>query len=117
MRRMARVAARSDDMLIIRGVNVFPTQIEERVLTQPRLSPHYLLDLYRENHLDRLDVLVELDPAHAGASEPQRRDTAETLQHDIKSYVGLAVQVRIVDAGEIERSQGKAKHVRDRRPR
>jgi phenylacetate-CoA ligase len=115
MRRMARVAARSDDMLIIRGVNVFPTQIEERVLAQPLLSPYYLLDLYREGHLDRLDVLVEMHPAHAGAGESERRSVAEALQHDVKSYVGLATRVRIVEGGEIERSQGKAKHVRDRR--
>jgi phenylacetate-CoA ligase len=116
MRRMARVAARSDDMLIVRGVNVFPTQIEERVLAQPSLSPHYLLDLYREGHLDRMDVLVEMSPAHARASESERRMIAEALQHDVKSYVGIATRVRIVDGGEIERSQGKAKHVRDRRP-
>jgi phenylacetate-CoA ligase len=115
MRRMARVAARSDDMLIIRGVNVFPTQIEERVLAQPLLSPYYLLDLYREGHLDRLDVLVEMHPAHASAGESERRSVAEALQHDVKSYVGLATRVRIVEGGEIERSQGKAKHVRDRR--
>jgi phenylacetate-CoA ligase len=116
MRRMARVAARSDDMLIVRGVNVFPSQIEERVLAQPRLSPHYLLDLYREGHLDRLDVLVEMSPAHASAGEAEKRSIAEALQHDVKSYVGLATHVRIMSQGEIERSQGKAKHVRDRRP-
>jgi phenylacetate-CoA ligase len=117
MRRMARVAARSDDMLIVRGVNVYPTQIEELVLAQPRLSPHYLLDLHRENHLDQLDVLVELSPAHAQASEAEQSSTVEVLQREIKSYVGLAVRVRIVDEGKIERSQGKAKHVNDRRPR
>jgi len=115
MRRMARVAARSDDMLIIRGVNVFPTQIEELVLAQPSLSPHYLLDLSREGHLDRLDVLVEMSPTHASASESERQIIAEALQHDVKSYVGLATRVRILDEGQIERSQGKAKHVRDRR--
>lgn len=116
MRRMARVAARSDDMLIIRGVNVFPTQIEELVLAQPSLSPHYLLDLSREGHLDRLDVLVEMSPSHASASESERQIIAEALQHDVKSYVGLATRVRILDEGQIERSQGKAQHVRDRRP-
>jgi phenylacetate-CoA ligase len=116
MRRMARVAARCDDMLIVRGVNVFPTQIEERVLAQRQLSPHYLLDLYREGHLDRLDVLVELNSGQGNASDSDKRSIAEALQHDIKSYVGLATHVRIVDEGEIERSQGKAKHVRDRRP-
>jgi phenylacetate-CoA ligase len=115
MRRMSRVAARSDDMLIVRGVNVFPTQIEEQVLAQPGLSPHYLLDVYREGHLDQLEVLVEMSQAHAGASESERRIITEALQHDIKSYVGLATRVRIVEEREIERSQGKAKHVRDRR--
>jgi len=117
MRRMARVAARSDDMLIIRGVNVYPSQIEELVLGQAALSPHYVLELSRENHLDRLEVLVELNPAHANAGESQRQATAQALQHDIKSYVGLAAGVRIVGTGEIERSQGKAKHVDDRRSR
>jgi phenylacetate-CoA ligase len=116
MRRMARVAARSDDMLIIRGVNVFPTQIEELVLARPRLSPQYVLDIYREDHLDRFDVLVELNPAHAGVSESERISISEALEHDIKSYVGLAARVRVVDEGQIERSQGKAQHVRDRRP-
>ena len=115
MRRMARVAARSDDMLIIRGVNVYPTQIEELVLAQPQLSPYYLLDLYRDGHLDRLDVLVEMHPAHASADESERRRIAEALQHEVKSYVGLATRVRILAEGEIERSQGKAKHVCDRR--
>jgi phenylacetate-CoA ligase len=61
-------------------------------------------------------VLVEMHPAHASASESERRSVAEALQHDVKSYVGLASRVRIVEEGEIERSQGKAKHVRDRRP-
>jgi phenylacetate-CoA ligase len=104
------------DMLIVRGVNVFPSQIEERVLAQPQLSPHYLLDLHREGHLDRLDVLVEMSPAHANASDSERQRIAEALQHDVKSYVGLATRIHIVEEGEIERSQGKARHVRDRRP-
>ena len=69
-----------------------------------------------EDHLDRFDVLVELNPAHAHASESERIGIAQALEHDIKSYVGLAARVRIVEEGEIERSQGKAKHVRDRRP-
>jgi phenylacetate-CoA ligase len=116
MRRMARVAARSDDMLIVRGVNVYPSQIEELVLAQDRLSPHYLLDLHREGQLDRLDVLVELSPPHSDASDTERRSIAGALEHDIKSYVGLAVKVRIAAEGRIERSQGKARHVRDRRP-
>ena len=81
-----------------------------------RLSPHYLLDIYREDRLTRFGVLVELNPAHTRASEPQRIGIAEALEHDIKSYVGLAVRVRIVAKGQTERSQGKAQHVRDRRP-
>lgn len=66
MRRMARVTGRTDDMLIIHGVNVFPSQIEELILKQPQLAPHYLLELHRDGHHDRLTVKVEADPRAAG---------------------------------------------------
>ena len=106
MRRMERITGRSDDMLIIRGVNLFPSQIEELILKRPGLSPHYVMELSKQGPLDHLTVLVESDePAAAGK-----------LQHDIKSYIGVSTDVKIVPAGSIERSIGKAKRVIDKRP-
>jgi phenylacetate-CoA ligase len=103
MRRMEKVTGRSDDMLIIRGVNLFPSQIEELILKQPGLSPHYVLEISKDGPLDHLTVLVEgNDAARAG------------LQHSIKAYIGISVDVR---AGSIERSIGKAKRVIDKRPK
>jgi phenylacetate-CoA ligase len=111
MRRMARIAGRSDDMMIIRGVNVFPSQIEELILKLPALSPHYVLELSKDGPLDHLAVLVE--PV-AGADEAAA--TAK-LQHDIKSLIGISAEVRIVPISTIERSIGKARRVVDKRPR
>ena len=104
MRRMEKITGRSDDMLIIRGVNVFPSQIEELILRQPGLSPHYVLELSKHGPLDHLTVLVE-------------GKGAETLQHDIKSYIGISADVRNVPLNTIERSIGKAKRVIDKRPK
>jgi phenylacetate-CoA ligase len=101
MRRMERISGRSDDMLIIRGVNVFPSQIEELILKQPGLSPHYVLEISKDGPLDHLTVVVE---GEAGASAG--------LQHSIKAYIGISADVRI---GPIERSIGKAKRVIDKR--
>ncbi|MFL6566260.1 MAG: phenylacetate--CoA ligase PaaK [Burkholderiales bacterium] len=103
MRRMERISGRSDDMLIIRGVNVFPSQIEELILKQPGLSPHYLLEVSKDGPLDHLTVVVEGD-AEATAG----------LRHSIKSYIGISADVKI---GAIERSMGKAKRVIDKRPK
>jgi phenylacetate-CoA ligase len=105
MRRMEKVTGRSDDMLIIRGVNVFPSQIEELILKQPALSPHYVLELSKDGALDHLTVLVE----------SKNEAAAKALQHDIKAYVGVTADVKIVAAGSVERSIGKAKRVIDRR--
>ena len=117
MRRMGKITGRSDDMLIIRGVNVFPSQIEELILKTPHLSPHYVLELSRHGHLDELDVLVEPKPEFAHAGEAERIATSRELQHHIKSYIGVSTRIRIVDIGTIERSIGKAKRVIDRRPK
>jgi phenylacetate-CoA ligase len=103
MRRMERISGRSDDMLIIRGVNVFPSQIEELILKQPGLSPHYVLEVSKDGPLDHLTVVVEGD---AGATAG--------LRHSIKSYIGISADVKI---GTIERSIGKAKRVVDKRPK
>ena len=103
MRRMEKITGRSDDMLIIRGVNVFPSQIEELILKTPGLAPHYLLEVTKSGPLDHLAVIVEGEPSA----------TAKLAQH-IKSYIGVSAEVRI---GTIERSIGKAKRVVDKRPK
>jgi phenylacetate-CoA ligase len=103
MRRMEKITGRSDDMLIVRGVNVFPSQIEELILRTAGLSPHYVLELSKQGPLDHLAVVVE------GTT-----DGAAALAHQIKSYVGISAEVRI---GSIERSIGKAKRVIDKRPK
>ena len=104
MRRIAKITGRFDDMLIIRGVNVFPSQIEELILKQPGLSPHYVLELSKQGPLDHLTVLVE-------------GEGAEGLRQAIKSYIGISADVRNVPTNTIERSIGKAKRVIDNRPK
>ncbi|MEZ5617008.1 MAG: phenylacetate--CoA ligase PaaK [Rhodocyclaceae bacterium] len=116
-RRMDKITGRSDDMLIIRGVNVFPSQIEEMILKQPKLAPHYVLEVSRPDHMDELDVLVELKPEFAQAPAAEQQAAAKDLQHHIKSYIGVSTQVRIVAQTSIERSIGKAKRVIDKRPK
>ena len=114
MRRMARITGRCDDMLIIRGVNVFPSQIEELLLKLPGVAPHYQLELTREAHLDQLAVKVECLESIAGDGSLRSR-----LQHDlqgsIKATIGISTQVVVCDPGSIERSAGKARRVIDRR--
>jgi phenylacetate-CoA ligase len=114
MRRMARITGRSDDMLIIRGVNVFPSQIEELVLKLPGLAPHYQLELTREAHLDQLAVKVECLEAVAGDGLLRSR-LQRDLQGHIKSTIGISTQVVVCDPGSLERSAGKARRVIDRR--
>jgi len=111
MRRMARITGRSDDMLIIRGVNLFPSQIEEQILAEPALSAHYVLEVTRPRALDELKVLVE---ARAGAAAG---DVARALEQRIKAQIGVSATVEIAAPGSIERSLGKAKRVIDRRPK
>jgi phenylacetate-CoA ligase len=114
MRRMARITGRSDDMLIIRGVNVFPGQIEEALLKIAGLTPHYQLEITREAHLDQLAVRVEC-LAGLAADGAARGRLERELQHHIKSALGLATHVQVCDPGTIERSAGKARRVVDRR--
>lgn len=113
MRRMDKITGRSDDMLIIRGVNVFPSQIEELVLKVKGLAPHYQLVVEREGHRDTLSVSVELREAMPAASSGA---LADELGARIKSIVGVSTSVIVVPPGGIERSLGKAKRVVDRRP-
>lgn len=114
MRRMARISARSDDMLIVRGVNLFPSQIEELVLRIARLAPHYQLELTRERHLDQLTVKVEY---LEGTPAEARADLQRELEASIKALAGISARVRVGDPGSIERSSGKAQRVIDRRER
>jgi phenylacetate-CoA ligase len=109
MRRIAKITGRSDDMLIIRGVNVFPTQIEEAILRCAGLAPHFYLEVNREKSLDTLTVHVE---SRAGADASR---AARELAQYVKTYVGVTVEVNALPAGGVERSQGKAKRIVDRR--
>jgi len=115
-RRIGKITGRSDDMLIIRGVNVFPTQIEELVLRDGRLAPHYQIEVSRDKHLDQVTVNVELRPDQAG--DPSLAEAASRdLQHHIKSLVGITTRIRVLAPDSIERSMGKAKRVIDLRPK
>jgi phenylacetate-CoA ligase len=117
MRRMERVKGRSDDMLIIRGVNVFPSQIEAALSGEEKLAPHYVLELRRSGPLDELDIVVETRQPLGGEGTSEREGLRLRAEHLIKSLVGVTSRVRIVDPGVIERSQGKAKRVVDLRPK
>ncbi len=117
MRRIEKITGRSDDMLIIRGVNVFPTQIEDLILKQPELSPHYLLEVTRPDHLDEMTVHVEMGPELGQGSQEARHAAAGKLEHNIKAYIGVTTTVRLALPGGIERSIGKAKRILDKRPK
>jgi phenylacetate-CoA ligase len=115
MRRMGKIVGRSDDMLIIRGVNLFPTQIEEIVLAQGQLSGQYQLVVTREGLLDEVEVLAEVTPAHAAAD---RQAIGHELQHRIKTLIGVSTKVTVGLPESIERTLvGKARRVIDKRPR
>ncbi|MCG3189663.1 MAG: Phenylacetate-coenzyme A ligase [Burkholderiaceae bacterium] len=115
MRRMGKIVGRSDDMLIIRGVNVFPTQIEELVLQHGALSGQYQLVVTRDGHLDDMQVLCELLPAHVNADRAQ---VAGALQHRIKTLIGVSTTVSVGAPDSIERTLvGKARRVIDKRPK
>jgi phenylacetate-CoA ligase len=115
MRRMEKVTGRSDDMMIVRGVNVFPTQIEEQLLRCEGLSPHYLIELRRDQRLDVLWLLVEARPD--SADEASRAGQAALLAGHIRQTIGLGVEVIVGDPGSIERSAGKARRISDLRPK
>ena len=114
MRRMEKITGRSDDMMIIRGVNVFPTQIEELILRRPELSPHYQCVLTRDGPMDNLRVTVETTPG-MDPEGIQARTAAKLLQHEIKVYIGSSVEIDLKPEGGIERSVGKARRVVDLR--
>jgi phenylacetate-CoA ligase len=112
MRRMEKITGRSDDMMIIRGVNVFPTQIEELILRDPLLAPHYQVEITRPRNLDEITVLVERGPT-AGSADGEAAGTR--LATRIKNLIGVSATVQVMPAGGIERSIGKAKRVVDKR--
>jgi phenylacetate-CoA ligase len=115
MRRMGKITGRSDDMLIIRGVNVFPSQVEELICRTAGLAPHYLLVVEREGHLDQLTVRVELE-ATTDRAETTRERLGRELAHHIKSLIGVSAKVEVTAPFAIERVVvGKAKRVLDRR--
>jgi phenylacetate-CoA ligase len=116
MRRLARINGRTDDMLIIRGVNVYPSQLEELLLKSGSFSPAYLIEVEREGHVDRLTLNVEWASGSLPGSAAQEA-AARELSHHVKSSVGVSVQVRIHAANTLERSVGKARRVIDRRQR
>jgi phenylacetate-CoA ligase len=114
--RIRRITGRNDDMLIIRGVNVYPSQIEAVLVGMPEIAPHYQLVVEREGSLDRVTVEVEASPDVAQTAEAYAR-LSGAAQHQIKSMVGISTGVVVKKPGEIPRSQGKAVRVRDLRPK
>ncbi|HVA12089.1 MAG TPA: phenylacetate--CoA ligase PaaK [Stellaceae bacterium] len=115
MRRIDKIAGRSDDMMIVRGVNVFPSQIEELILADARLAGHFLIELRRDGRLDEMTVRVEARPTTA--DDGNRGSAAHDLAHRIKALVGVTATVDVVIPGAIERSLGKAVRIRDLRPK
>ncbi|MGK5729030.1 phenylacetate--CoA ligase PaaK [Streptomyces sp. URMC 124] len=111
-RRMERIAGRSDDMIILRGVNLFPAQIEEIVLRTPGLAPHFQLRLTREGRMDHLTVRAEARPE---ATPQQRADASGEVARQVKDGIGVTVGVEVVDGGTLERSVGKLKRIVDER--
>jgi phenylacetate-CoA ligase len=114
MRRMEKITGRSDDMMIIRGVNVFPSQIEELILKRAELAPHYQCVLTRTGPMDDLSVRVETKPG-VSPDSAEAKAAAKQLQYDIKVFIGTSVAIELKAEGGIERSQGKAKRVVDLR--
>jgi phenylacetate-CoA ligase len=114
MRRMAKITGRSDDMLIIRGVNVFPSQVEEQVLKCPGLAPHFLIEISRPGRMDEVTIHVE---ARSGVAPDEQAAQGKMLSAYIKDVIGISARTQIAPADSLARSTGKASRVRDLRPR
>ena len=112
MRRMDKITGRSDDMLIIRGVNVFPSQVEEQILTIDSLSPHYMIEVSRENNMDSLCICVE---PKAEMSADAVDAACTQLQQQVKGMIGVSSKIKMQTVGSLPRSEGKAKRVVDNR--
>ena len=115
MRRIEKITGRSDDMMILRGVNIFPTQIEEQLLKCGGLAPHFQIELVRAGRMDDMVVHVEAMPHAADAAA--RASSAKELAHHIKSVVGVSTKIEVGDPDSVERSAGKARRVVDNRPK
>lgn len=115
MRRMEKVTGRSDDMIILRGVNVFPTQIEEALMATPGLAPHFQIELSRPDRMDQMRVLCEC--ADANVTTDARTAAIKALSAQIKQTVGISVKVEVLDVGGVARSEGKAVRILDNRPK
>lgn len=115
MRRMEKITGRSDDMMIVRGVNVFPTQIEELILACDGLSAHFHVELTREDRLDAMTVVVEARETHA--ADAARHAQGQVLGARVKELIGVSAAIRVLAPGGVERSMGKARRVIDKRPR
>ncbi|TDE39830.1 phenylacetate--CoA ligase PaaK [Antarcticimicrobium sediminis] len=115
MRRMEKITGRSDDMMILRGVNVFPTQIEEQVIATGGLTNHFQIELYRSGRMDAMRVHVEC--ASDSTDEASKTAAARMLYKRIKDVVGVSTEIDVKDPGEVVRSQGKAVRVVDNRPK
>jgi phenylacetate-CoA ligase len=115
MRRMEKITGRSDDMMIVRGVNVFPTQIEEELFKIETLAAHYQIVLTREGRLDEIEIMVEARPHSASVEE--RSQAAKRLGSSVKNLIGVTAKVSVTSPGTIERSLGKARRVVDKRAR
>jgi phenylacetate-CoA ligase len=113
-RRMEKVTGRCDDMIILRGVNVFPTQIEEIVLRTPAVAPHFRIELTRRGRLDHMKVAAE---ARGDAGPGERAAAAAAIAQGIKDGIGVTAEVTVVDPETLERSVGKIQRVKDLRPR
>ena len=113
MRRMEKVTGRSDDMIILRGVNVFPTQIEECLMATPGLAPHFQIELTKPDRMDQMRVLCEATGGHTAADA--RAAAGKALASQIKQVVGISVAVDVAEAGGVARSEGKAVRIVDRR--
>ncbi|MDE9449506.1 phenylacetate--CoA ligase [Aliiroseovarius sp. Z3] len=114
MRRMEKITGRSDDMIILRGVNVFPTQIEEQLMDVPALSPHFQIELTRPGRMDEMHVHVEMAE---GMPQEGAEAAARALSAKIKSNVGVSAKVHVAEGGKVARSEGKAVRVVDKRPK
>jgi len=115
MRRMEKITGRSDDMIILRGVNVFPTQVEEQLLKCAGLAPHFQIELTREGRLDNMAVHVECTPKASDAAA--RAKSGKELAHHIKSVIGVTARIEVHDPNGVARSEGKARRVVDSRPK
>ncbi|EDZ45221.1 phenylacetate--CoA ligase PaaK [Leisingera daeponensis] len=113
MRRMEKITGRSDDMIILRGVNVFPSQVEEQLMATGGLAPHYQIELYKSGRMDAMRVYVEANPD--ATDELSKTAAARMLTKRIKDMVGVSTEIIVGDPGSVERSQGKAKRVVDNR--